>query len=312
MAGCGGLSFPHRVVLVAVAAGCYAVSGKPSTANVVNAACSGSLTAGDAGRITDPNAVELSGLVASRRHPGVFWTHNDSGDGPRLFAVTNTGRFLASFVLQGVSATDWEDIAIGAGPQSGRDSLYVGDTGDNGGNRQQVNVLRVPKPNVSVSDQPRTNVPIGTFENLALRYSDGPRDSEALLVDPASNEVLLVHKNYALTGVANVYRASLPRPGTVGTLEKVGAAHLSAGELVTAGEVSPGGDAVVLRTYGRVLVYRRASGKSVGDVLGGKPCAVPGPAEPQGEAVAFSADGRSIYTVSEGSQPMLHRLRPAG
>jgi hypothetical protein len=300
------------IALAVVVAGCGYVAGRPTSAKLVDAACSGALKATDAGRITDGSAVELSGLVASRRHPGVLWAHNDSGDGPRLFAVTNTGQFLASFVLQGVTATDWEDIAIGAGPQSGRDSLYVGDIGDNAAARPQINVVRVPEPDVDVGDPPRSNVSVGSFTNFALKYPDGARDAEALLVDPDTRNVFVVHKNYAGTGVANVYRAPLSNPGTVGTLQQVGTVHLAAGELVTGGEVSPGGDAVVLRTYGRVVLFRRASDTTVAAALGGRACAVPGPAERQGEAVAFSADGRSVYTVSEGTQPVLHRLVPTG
>ena len=107
---------------------------------------------------------------------------------------------------------------------------------------------------------PRTNVPLASFENFALRYPDGPRNAEALLVDPGTQDVLIVHKNDAGSGLANVYRTALPRAGTVGTFQHAGTVRLRAGELVTGGEMSPAGDAVVLRTYGRVVVYQRASG----------------------------------------------------
>ena len=236
-------------VLVAVAAGCAYVV--PTTTKLVDAACAGTVRASDAGRIPDANVRELSGLVASCRHAGVFWTHNDSGDGPRPFAVSKTGRFLVLFVLQGVSVSDWEDIAIGTGPQSNRHYLYVGDIGDNAGRRPQINVLRVPEPRVDPAAPPRANVPLASFENFALRYPDG-RDAEALLVDPVTKDVLIVHKNYAGTGEAYVYRIALPRAGAVGTFQRAGTVRLSAGELVTGGEISPTGDAVVLRTYGRV------------------------------------------------------------
>lgn len=34
------------------------------------------------GHIQDVTLDEVSGIVASRRHPGVLWAHNDSGHGP--------------------------------------------------------------------------------------------------------------------------------------------------------------------------------------------------------------------------------------
>ena len=69
---------------------------------------------------------EASGLVASRSHPGVLWAHNDSGDDPRLYALTTSGRHLGVFTLDGAEARDWEDLAIGPGPEPGVDYLYAG------------------------------------------------------------------------------------------------------------------------------------------------------------------------------------------
>src|SRR5467141_1797430 len=46
-----------------------------------------------------PRLVESSGVAVSRAYPGVLWTHNDSGDGPYLYATdvrgTNRGAFLS-------------------------------------------------------------------------------------------------------------------------------------------------------------------------------------------------------------------------
>src|SRR4051794_6987818 len=47
------------------------------------------------GRIDSREITESSGLAASRKHPGVFWTHNDSGNGPYIFAITRDGHLLA-------------------------------------------------------------------------------------------------------------------------------------------------------------------------------------------------------------------------
>ena len=42
--------------------------------------------------LAHPKIHESSGLAVSHRHPGLFWTHNDSGDAPRLYAFDEQGR----------------------------------------------------------------------------------------------------------------------------------------------------------------------------------------------------------------------------
>ncbi len=70
---------------------------------------------------------EASGIVKSRKHPGIYWVHNDSGNPPLLFAVRRDGRVVREFKVA-VPNLDWEEItADDAG------HLYLGDIGNNGG-----------------------------------------------------------------------------------------------------------------------------------------------------------------------------------
>ncbi len=69
---------------------------------------------------------EASGIVKSRRHPGIFWTHGDSGTSPEIFAFRDTGEVVARVRLSGAPNSDWEDIAI-----DHEDNLYIGDIGNN-------------------------------------------------------------------------------------------------------------------------------------------------------------------------------------
>jgi hypothetical protein len=255
---------------------------------------------------------ELSGLAASRSQPGVLWAVNDSGDNARLYAIATDGSYLGSFVLGGVTATDWEDIAIGPGPEPGTDALYVGDIGDNAnggaGARSEISVLRVPEPRVdrkspAVDDQPLTGV-----ETFPLTYPDRPRDIETLLVDPVSGEVVLVHKSWSGTGEAVVYKAPMTTPNVASALVEVGRLALAPGEQVTGGAVAPAGDAIALRTYTQVLFFCRTAGMPLELALTSPPCARPGPDEKQGESVTFGADAESLYTVSEGEKPVLHQF----
>src|ERR1051326_9299686 len=88
--------------------------------------------------IKDKSISESSGLVASPTPPGAYWTHNDSGDGPFIYAIDTRGNTLATFRVTGATNRDWEDIASGPGPQLNRSYLYIGDTGDNDRVRDEV------------------------------------------------------------------------------------------------------------------------------------------------------------------------------
>src|SRR6185295_4584513 len=81
--------------------------------------------------IKEKSITESSGLAASRTAPGAYWTHNDSGDGPFIYAFDTRGNMLGIFRVTGANNRDWEDIATGPGPRPNHSYLYIGDTGDN-------------------------------------------------------------------------------------------------------------------------------------------------------------------------------------
>ena len=83
---------------------------------------------------------EASGIVKSRRFPGIFWVHNDSGNPPLLFAIKGDGRIVRQFRL-GVPNIDWEDIAI-----DDQGHLYVGDIGNNIGALPLRAIYRIDEP----------------------------------------------------------------------------------------------------------------------------------------------------------------------
>ena len=41
--------------------------------------------------LKDKSIKESSGIAASRNHPDIYWTHNDSGDGPFIYAFDIRG-----------------------------------------------------------------------------------------------------------------------------------------------------------------------------------------------------------------------------
>ena len=274
---------------------------------LLDAVCAGSATVSDAGSVTAPALTEASGIAASRRNPGVWWVHNDSGDSARFFAISDSAELLATVDVEGAVATDWEDIAVGP-PTSdaGGETLYLADIGDNGRNRPNITVYRVAEPAIDLAATTAATDHV-TAEALTFTYPDGAHDAEALLVDPRSGDLVIVTKDWTLTGHSDVFRAPAGlAAGSTTVLEHVATLDLPIGTLVTAADVSPDGAVVALRSYAAVSLYARPEGQDVWAAFTQSPCAGPPPIEKQGEAIGFAADGSAYATISEGENPTLH------
>jgi len=268
------------------------------------ATCPTFLSGRQVGTVSFASINEASGIVSSRKNIDVLWVHNDSGDVARVFAMNLGGGHLGVYYLSGVSATDWEDIAIGPGPVAGESYLYAGDIGDNSAVRSSVKVYRVPEPAVSSTQTP-VSVSLGGVETITLVYPDGARDAETLMVDPLNRDIYVVSKRESKS---RVYRAAYPQSTSVQiTMDFV--AELPWG-WATGGEISPTGGEIIIRGYSNASLWSRASGTSVAEAFDTAPCSVPLVSEPQGEAICFDPDGYGYFTVSENSyQPVYYFVR---
>jgi hypothetical protein len=281
------------------------------------------------GTVANPAIDELSGLVQSTAHAGVLWANNDSGDSARVFAVGTDGADLGSVQVAGATAVDWEELALGPGPD-GKDHLVVGDIGGagNSGNvRSTVTVYRFAEPDPPGAG--RTTVVMA--DAVALQYPDGTHDAEALLLDARAGDVVIVTK-VTKGSLAGVYRAAdaatapagatiaLQRVGVLGTatgsdLAEQLAALAGLGDVansVTAGSASPRAGVALIRTYTGVSAYVWPKGTSLATALLASPCRAPAPTDPrfpQGEAVALAANGKDYITASEGVGTPLVQFR---
>ena len=264
----------------------------------------------DTAVFASPRLAESSGIVASIRAPGIFWTHNDSGDGAFLYATDSAGRDLGAVRVAGARAVDWEDIAAGPCFVAAGRCLYVGDLGDNGARRPYVIIYRVPEPEPP-SGPVDTLGSAAILDSIVLRYPDGPHNAEALVVTRAG-DLLIITKD--LAGPAKLFRTTLRR-GPVGrVLQLLGALRLQTsaltGRLVTGAAVSPDDSLLVVRTYVS-LHFFLLRGDSLPTPFG-PPAGVTIPVvEPQGEAVCFDGATRLILTSEQGlaSHAVLTRLR---
>lgn len=291
--GAGSHRGEFHIKLLIAALALVAGGWTASAPTLYEAACTGSLGVQRTGTVRSSALGELSGIVASRSRPGTYWVVNDSGGGSRVYAIGASGRLRQTVRVSGAPALDWEDIALGPGPSPGRNYLYVADIGDNDARRRQIEVVRIPEP---VPGQTAVRA-----TRIVLRYPDGPRDAEALVVDPRRGTFVIVAK---AIGGARVYEGR----ARGGTLRRAGSVFTLAP--VTGASVSARGDVIALRTYLSVLLWRRSPGTSLGEALGGRPCAAPAPPEQQGEAVAISANGRRLVTVGEGARPPVYAIAP--
>jgi hypothetical protein len=236
---------------------------------------------------------ETSGLVRSRRHPDLFWTHNDAGGAPALYAIDAAGALRATVPVPGVSQLDWEDI--GAGPCESGDCLFVGDIGDNQGERESIVIYRVPEPAVD-ADEARAAVA------LEARFPGGPRDAEALFVLP-SGDLFIVTKGERST--IELYRLRAPqRPDTVATLELVrelAPEPERRADRVTGASASPDGRWVAIRTYTTLHLFPADLLVSGSPVQPDRVDLTPF-GESQGEAVVLGDDG-AVWLTSEAPDP---------
>ncbi len=134
------------------------------------------------------------------------------------------------------------------------------------------------------------------IEKITFKYPDGPRDAEALLLDPATKSLYIISKEFGSTGL---YKLAYPQSTTsTTTAEKVGLIPNLL--LVTAGDISSAGDEILIRTYVNVNHWQIKVGTGLEEtLLNATPKKYLIPAEPQGEAIAFDRNASGYFTLSE-------------
>jgi len=237
---------------------------------------------------------EASGIVASRKSRGVLWVHNDSG------AINTEGKLLGTYRIEGANCRDWEDIAIGPGPDPNRGYLYIGDIGDNSANRSFITVYRVPEPEVD-TNRVVTQRQIGPAEPIELAYPDGAKDAETLMVDPLNGDIYVIAKR---EWFCRVYRAPYPQSTKKRTVMSL-VANLPWG-FATGGDVSPNGELVIARGMYSASMWIRPKGEELWRAFGTKYLSLELMREPQGEGICFDGDGRGYLTIGEMLQPPIY------
>lgn len=262
---------------------------------------------------------EASGIVASRKNKGILWVHNDSGNPATVYAINPEGKLLGTYRIKRARCRDWEDIAIGPGPDPRHDLLYIGDIGDNQAHHPSITVYRIQEPQV---DPNRISVPkdieMGPADAIELVYPDGPKDAETLMVDPLNGDIYIISKRELL---CRVYRAAYPQsaiggqsPSAKDSTKKKNMLDLVTRipwGLAVGGDVSPDGRWVIVRSVLNASIWIRPKGEPLWKAFKATHVPLELIREPQGEGICFDADGRGYYTIGEMKHPPIYYFSAA-
>jgi hypothetical protein len=250
------------------------------------------------GKLPNPLLEEVSGLVASHRYPNRLYVHTDSGGEAAVFVLDTLGNELGRLDLSGLKNRDWEDIAIGPGP-NGSSYIYVAEIGDNEAKHEEISLYRFAEPELLQV------IPSTAIDQVKLQFPGGPKDAETFLVDPVSGELFLVSKRDTKNTLYRVPADGFEKGEAV--LEKLHSFDFTSS---VAGDVSRDGSQVLIKTYLAVFYWKRTEKQSLVEALQAAPIRLPYLPEPQGEAIGFNFKGNAYFTLSEkrnGIIPTLYR-----
>lgn len=241
-------------------------------------------------QLTDKKLEEVSGLAASKANRGLLWTLNDSGNPAIVYLVDEALKIRLSVKLKGIKNRDWEDIAVGPGPDGSKRYVYVADIGDNNARHAYKYIYRFEEP---VLRNDISQITITSFDTIVFRLEGEVKDTEAILVHPTTKNIYLVSKRerpvhlYELEVSASVVDTLVARD--------IGSLPLTQ---IVAADFSADGEEVLMKNYDNIY-YWKLEGRSLAEALKDKPALLKYTEEPQGEAITFSLDGSGFYTLSE-------------
>lgn len=262
------------------------------------------------GRIASSDVQESSGLAASKCQADVFWTHNDSGDGPYIFAINKAGDNLGTWKVAGAQNEDWEDIDEYK-DAAGNCFIYIGEIGNNEGKRDRTLVYRIKEPKVgpeSIGTSRKQPLATEPAESITVNYPSTRPNAETMMVHPVTGDIYIVTKR--TDSPASIYKIASSF-GSAQPAVKIGEIKVPSvpnGQL-TGGDIAPDGQRLVLCDYvaGYELALPAGDG-NFDDIWSQQPVKFDVGERKGGEAIAYSADGRSIFTTSEGKNSPIFEM----
>ncbi|MEV4464527.1 hypothetical protein AB0J51_12955 [Micromonospora echinofusca] len=251
--------------------------------------------------VTDERLRELSGLVATKSGYIVINDGTEVESRKRVFFLdAKCGISKEPVRYSGQGPFDTEDLALSPDGTT----LWIADTGDNVTSRERRERVALWSMPVDGSKRPVLH---------RLSYPEGkPHDAEALLIGDDGTPLIITK---VMSGKAQIFSpAEKMKSGDTPPvpMKKVGEISLPETDTdnrlgapgrvaITGAARSPDGARVVVRTYADAFEYDVTDGNVLAALTGGKP-RVTALADPFGEAITYSPDGKTFLTVSDGGQ----------
>jgi hypothetical protein len=251
------------------------------------------------GRLQDREIDETSGIAASALFKDMLYVHNDSGDTTRFFMISPDGKLHHTIYFKGRDDEylDCEDIAVGPGPVKGKSYVYIGDIGDNEADNSTVVIYRLEEN----KSWKKNSIIHANADKLYLKYPDGPKDAETLMIDPIGKLLAIVTKR---KDTVRIYTAPLNfKANDTAMLTFRGKLYFEGTKpfkWITSGDISSDGEHILLKSYEKVYYWNRQGDEPIWETMQRQPRDLPYKAEKQGEAIGFTANGKGYYTASEG------------
>ena len=260
-------------------------------------------------------------MAASRLRDDLLWVVNDGHNGPYLFAVGPTGNHLGRIKLKNAPNVDWEDLAS----FRWKDTAYllVADFGDNRAVRRSCILYVLAEPNI-IDLKPADVRFVEWKWRLKFYYADGPRDSEAVAVDPHRQKILIIAKR---KWPPQLYELPLlPQPGkgvhVAQRLTTIDHIPEPTDEDIrndprfgrfysqpTAMDLSPNRRWAVVLTYKNAYLYPIVTQADWKTVFRQVPQTIMLPRLKQAEALSFGTDDAALFVTSEQRPAPLWQLR---
>jgi len=266
------------------------------------------------GHIKSNEIIESSGLAASKCQPGIYWTHNDSGDGPFIFAIDLEGETRGVWRIPNAENQDWEDIAESK-DRDGSCIIYIGEIGDSKSRRPDEHIVyRVREPAVTtgaLNIHEAEALSTEPAQTLTFRYPDRNHNAETLMVNPLTGDIYVLTK--VIEGPSGIYKlAPTFDTGALVTARKIGELSVPSvpNGLLTGGDVAPDAHHVVICDYAGAYELTLPTDEHNFDAIWKQqPQRIDLGKLEQGEAVCYSPDGTSILATSEGKHPPIVEVK---
>lgn len=256
---------------------------------------------------SDKRIKESSGLCRSGRHADIFWTMNDSGGEPCVFAIDRKGATRAKVRVRDAANFDWEDLALGK-DEAGSPLLFVADIGDNFHMRASIQVYEIPEPEIVADGKPVDEASSSVPKVWRASYPDGKHNAESLLVHPQTGRLHILTKSddgkcalYAFPGKLEADKSmtlikiiDLQFPAVVRVGKRPHDNCMTSGACF-----APDGTRMVVCTYSSLYEWELPQGVPLEKALKSPPVRIEPELYPQVEGVCYDADCRTLWFTSE-------------